>query len=168
MPLEGLKRTIRQEKREGLAEHDEPGHGLQEGPHPDADHPLPPSLEARRAAAAARPLSGGSASPYLVFCLVTSGIRSLQGLWKLDRLEVDRCRLSREPGDLFAGLHQLYSLVLRNAQLPELPRDLFTHLPNLMTLDLSGNKLRIEPESLGSLRSVSSLPSSSSFETVPF
>ncbi|CAD6191299.1 unnamed protein product [Caenorhabditis auriculariae] len=71
-----------------------------------------------------------------------------QGLQNLERLELDRCQISYLPEALFAGLGQLYSLIVRNANMTDIPRELFAHVPNLMTLDLSGNKLRIEPYSL--------------------
>ncbi|PIC33139.1 hypothetical protein B9Z55_013230 [Caenorhabditis nigoni] len=74
-----------------------------------------------------------------------------QGFRNLDRLELDRCLIDTVPDGLFAGLHQLYSLILKNANIADFPRDIFAHCPKLMTLDLSGNKLRIEPYSLRSL-----------------
>ncbi|KIH67919.1 leucine Rich repeat-containing domain protein [Ancylostoma duodenale] len=77
--------------------------------------------------------------------------RREKGLRNLDRLEIDRCILSSLPGALFSGLHQLYSLIIKNAKLPNIPDELFAHTPNLMTLDMTGNELRIEPYSLKSL-----------------
>uniref|UniRef100_A0A1I7WY69 LRRNT domain-containing protein n=1 Tax=Heterorhabditis bacteriophora TaxID=37862 RepID=A0A1I7WY69_HETBA len=58
---------------------------------------------------------------------------------------------TRPPAGLFQGLHQLYSLIVKNAQLRDIPKALFSYIPNLMTLDMTGNDLRIEPYSLRSL-----------------
>lgn len=90
-----------------------------------------------------------------------------QGFRNLDRLELDRCLIDTVPEGLFAvrifrenicncidvqGLGQLYSLIVKNAKITDFPREIFAHVPNLMTLDLSGNRLRIEPYSLRSLQ----------------
>lgn len=48
----------------------------------------------------------------------------------------------------------LYSLIVKNADLAEIPANAFQHLTNLMSLDLSGNKLRIEPQALFSLNNL--------------
>uniref|UniRef100_A0A1I7UDH0 LRRCT domain-containing protein n=1 Tax=Caenorhabditis tropicalis TaxID=1561998 RepID=A0A1I7UDH0_9PELO len=77
-----------------------------------------------------------------------------QGFRNLDRLELDRCLIDTVPEALFAGLGQLYSLILKNAKIADFPREIFAHTPNLMTLDLSGNRLRIEPYSLRSLHNL--------------
>uniref|UniRef100_A0A8R1HNY6 LRRNT domain-containing protein n=1 Tax=Caenorhabditis japonica TaxID=281687 RepID=A0A8R1HNY6_CAEJA len=77
-----------------------------------------------------------------------------QGFRNLDRLELDRCLIDTVPESLFAGLSQLYSLIIKNANITEFPREIFSHIPNLMTLDLSGNRLRIEPYSLKSLHNL--------------
>ncbi|KAE9553499.1 hypothetical protein FO519_003291 [Halicephalobus sp. NKZ332] len=72
----------------------------------------------------------------------------------LDRLEIDRCRIDKLPPDLFYGMNYLYSLIVKNADLAEIPANAFQHLTNLMSLDLSGNKLRIEPQALFSLNNL--------------
>ncbi|CAI2351874.1 unnamed protein product [Caenorhabditis sp. 36 PRJEB53466] len=77
-----------------------------------------------------------------------------QGFRNLDRLELDRCLIDQVPETLFAGLGQLYSLIVKNANITDFPRQIFAHIPNLMTLDLSGNRLRIEPYSLRSLHNL--------------
>ncbi|CAB3405754.1 unnamed protein product [Caenorhabditis bovis] len=77
-----------------------------------------------------------------------------QRLRNLDRLEIDRCLMENVPETLFAGLHQLYSLIMKNGKISDLPREIFAHVPNLMMLDLSGNQLRIEPYSLKSLQNL--------------
>ncbi|CAL2039811.1 unnamed protein product [Caenorhabditis brenneri] len=77
-----------------------------------------------------------------------------QGFRNLDRLELDRCLIDTVPEGLFAGLGQLYSLIVKNAKIADFPREIFAHTPNLMTLDLSGNRLRIEPYSLRSLHNL--------------
>lgn len=48
----------------------------------------------------------------------------------------------------------LYSLIIKNADLTDIPAESFEHLTNLMSLDLSGNRLRIEPHALSSLRNL--------------
>ncbi|CAI5448232.1 unnamed protein product [Caenorhabditis angaria] len=74
-----------------------------------------------------------------------------QGFVNLDRLEIDRCKIDKVPNSVFAGLGQLISLIVKNANIRELPAEVFAYIPKLMTLDLSGNKLKIEPHSIRSL-----------------
>uniref|UniRef100_A0A7E4UN41 LRRCT domain-containing protein n=1 Tax=Panagrellus redivivus TaxID=6233 RepID=A0A7E4UN41_PANRE len=69
-------------------------------------------------------------------------------LRKLDRLEIDRCKMGKLPSDLLFGMHNLYSLIIKNADLADIPAIAFQDLKNLMSLDLSGNKLGVEPQAL--------------------
>lgn len=81
-------------------------------------------------------------------------VHLFRGLVSLERLEMDRCRVKNLPGSFFAGLNQLYSLILRNAGLEDLPKNIFDYIPKLMTLDLSKNQLRMEPYAIRNLKSL--------------
>ncbi|VDO85154.1 unnamed protein product [Haemonchus placei] len=52
------------------------------------------------------------------------------------------------------GLHNLYSLIIKNAGVPSIPEEMLLYTPNLMTLELSGNELQFEPYSIRTLRSL--------------
>ncbi|XGW31930.1 hypothetical protein V3C99_010253 [Haemonchus contortus] len=75
-------------------------------------------------------------------------------LQNLDRLEIDHCLLTSLPSAFLSGLHNLYSLIIKNAGVPSIPEEMLRYTPNLMTLELSGNELRFEPYSIRTLRSL--------------